>query len=126
MAAGLAVLKHLRDHREIYGQLERRAALLVEMVSAAARDAGVALTANRVGSMFTWFFTDEPVTDWTSAAKSDTGLFGKFHRVMLEAGIYLPPSQFESCFLSAAHTDEDVRGTVEAAGKAFAAISGKR
>ena len=122
MAAGLAMLRHLRGHREIYGQLERRAATLVEMVSAAAKDAGVALTANRVGSMFTWFFTGAPVTDWTSAAKSNTEMFGRFHRTMLEAGIYLPPSQFESCFLSAAHTEEDVRVTVEAARKAFGSI----
>ena len=126
MAAGLATLKHLREHREIYGQLERRAASLVEMVLSAAKDAGVAVTANRVGSLFTWFFTGEPVTDWTSAAKSDTKLFGKFHRAMLEAGIYLPPSQFECCFLSAAHSEEDVRETVEAERKALAAISNKR
>jgi glutamate-1-semialdehyde 2,1-aminomutase len=119
MAAGLAVLKHLREHREIYGQLERRAASLVEMVLSAAKDAGVALTANRVGSLFTWFFSDSLVTDWTSAARSDTQKFAKFHRAMLEAGIYLPPSQFECCFLSAAHSDEDVRETVEAAKKAF-------
>jgi len=126
MAAGLATLKHLREHREIYGQLERRAASLVEMVLSAAKDAGVAVTANRVGSLFTWFFTDAPVTDWTSAAKSNTEMFGKFHRAMLEAGIYLPPSQFECCFLSAAHSEEDVRETVEATRKAFAAISNKR
>ncbi|MGH9492795.1 MAG: glutamate-1-semialdehyde 2,1-aminomutase, partial [Terriglobales bacterium] len=122
MAAGLATLRHLRDHREIYGQLERRAATLVEMVSNAATDAGVPLTANRVGSMFTWFFTGEPVTDWTSAERSNTELFGRFHRAMLDAGIYLPPSQFESCFLSAAHTEEDVRVTVEAARKVFGSI----
>jgi glutamate-1-semialdehyde 2,1-aminomutase len=126
MAAGLATLKHLRDHREIYGQLERRAASLVEMVSSAAKDAGVAVTANRVGSLFTWFFTDSPVTDWTSAAKSNTEMFGAFHRAMLETGFYLPPSQFECCFLSAAHSDEDIRDTVEAARKAFAAISNKQ
>jgi glutamate-1-semialdehyde 2,1-aminomutase len=122
MAAGLAVLKHLREHREIYGQLERRAASLVEMVLSAAKDAGVAVTANRVGSLFTWFFTDSPVTDWNSAAKSNTEMFGKFHRAMLEAGIYLPPSQFECCFLSAAHSEEDVRETVEAAREAFRVI----
>ena len=92
------------------------------MVLNAAKDAGVAVTANRVGSLFTWFFTDSPVTDWTSAAKSDTARFGKFHRAMLEAGIYLPPSQFECCFLSAAHTEEDVRETVEAAREAFSVI----
>ncbi|HEV8525156.1 MAG TPA: glutamate-1-semialdehyde 2,1-aminomutase [Terriglobales bacterium] len=122
MAAGLATVRHLHDHHEIYGQLERRAAMLVEMVRDAAHEAGVALTVNRVGSMFTLFFTSEPVTDWNSAAKSDTAAFGKVHRAMLEDGIYLPPSQFEAAFLSAAHTEEDVGLTVEAARKAFRAV----
>jgi glutamate-1-semialdehyde 2,1-aminomutase len=123
MAAGLAAVRYLRDHRELYGQLERRAAMLVEMVRDAAHEAGVAVTANRVGSMFTWFFTSEPVKDWPSAAKSDTASFGKFHRGMLEERIYLPPSQFEAAFLSVAHTEEDVRVTVEAARKVFAAVT---
>lgn len=122
MAAGLATVRHLRDHREIYGQLERRTAMLVEMVRDAANQTGVPVTANRVGSMFTWFFTADPVTDWNSAAKSDTAAFGKFHRAMLDEGIYLPPSQFEAAFLSAAHTDEDLRLTLAAAHEAFRAV----
>src|SRR5450759_1180910 len=112
MAAGLATLRTLRDNREIYGRMERMAATLVEMVSEAARDAGVPLRANRVGSMFTWFFTNEAVTDWDSAARCDTAAFGRFHRAMLNAGVYLPPSQFEAAFLSAAHTDQDIAETV--------------
>jgi len=124
MAAGLATLRHLRDNREIYGRLDRAAATLVDMVADAAHQAGVAVTANRVGSMFTWFFTGEPVTDWDSAAKSDTALFGKFHRAMLEEGIWLPPSQFEAAFLSAAHSMDDISQTVVAAQKAFAALKG--
>jgi len=122
MAAGLATLSHLRENREVYGRLDRAAATLVDMVADAAHQAGVAVTANRVGSMFTWFFTSEPVTDWDSAAKSDTALFGKFHRAMLEEGIWLPPSQFEAAFLSAAHSMDDISQTVEAARKTFAAI----
>jgi glutamate-1-semialdehyde 2,1-aminomutase len=122
MAAGLAMLCHLRDHREIYGRMERLSATLVEMVLEAARTAGVAVSANRVGSMFTWFFSGAPVSDWTSAAKCDTRAFGRFHRAMLDAGVYLPPSQFEAAFLSAAHTDEDVAQTVAAAREAFAAV----
>ncbi len=122
MAAGLATLRHLRDNRELYGRLDRAAATLVDMVADAAHQAGVAVTANRVGSMFTWFFTDQAVTDWDSAAKSDTVLFGKFHRAMLEEGIWLPPSQFEAAFLSAAHSMDDISQTVVAAQKAFAAI----
>ncbi len=121
MAAGLATLRHLRDNRELYGRLDRAAATLVDMVADAAHQAGVTVTANRVGSMFTWFFTGEPVTDWDSAAKSDTALFGKFHRAMLEEGIWLPPSQFEAAFLSAAHSMDDISQTVVAARKAFAA-----
>ncbi len=120
MAAGIAMLKHLRDHRELYGQMDRRAGTLVQMVLDAAKQAGVPMTANRVGSMFTWFFTKESVTDWDSAAKCDTAAFGRFHRAMLEQGVYLPPSQFEAAFLSAAHSDEDIRKTVEAAQQALA------
>ena len=123
MAAGLATLCTLRDNREIYGRLERTAATLVEMVTEAAREAGVPVTANRVGSMFTWFFTTEQVTDWDSAAKCDTAAFGRFHRAMLNAGVYLPPSQFEAAFLSTAHTDQDVSDTVAAAREAFALVN---
>jgi len=75
----------------------------------------VAMSFNRVGSMFTWFFTADPVMDWTSASKSDTAAFGKFFRKMLDAGISLPPSQFEAAFMSAAHTEADVEKTIEAA-----------
>jgi glutamate-1-semialdehyde 2,1-aminomutase len=115
MAAGLATLRYLCSHREVYGRMERATSTLVDMVVSAAQEAGVPMTANRVGSMFTWFFNGEPVTDWTTAAKSDTKRFGRFHRAMLERGVYLPPSQFEAAFLSAAHTMEDISRTVEAA-----------
>ncbi len=122
MAAGLATLRYLCAHREVYGRMDRTAATLVEMVLASAHEAGVALTANRVGSMFTWFFTSDAVNDWASAAKSDVEKFGWFHRAMLENGVWLPPSQFEAAFLSAAHTMDEISQTVEAARKAFAAI----
>jgi glutamate-1-semialdehyde 2,1-aminomutase len=119
MAAGLATLCTLRDNREIYGRIDRMAGMLVTMVEEAAKEAGVAVKANRVGSMFTWFFNNELVTDWPSAAKSDTAAFGRFHRAMLDAGVYLPPSQFEAAFLSGAHTDDDIIETVAAAREAF-------
>jgi glutamate-1-semialdehyde 2,1-aminomutase len=122
MAAGLAQLCSLRDNREIYGRMDRLAGSLVTMVQDAAKEAGVAVTANRVGSMFTWFFAQERVTDWDSAAKCDTAAFGRFHRAMLNAGVYLPPSQFEAAFLSAAHTDDDISETVAAAREAFALV----
>src|SRR5690349_10890664 len=104
MAAGYATLRYLRDHKEIYKQLDKLGGELVSGVASAAKQAGVAMTHNRVGSMFTWFFTPGPVTDWNSAAKADTEAFGRFFRSMLDAGVYLPPSQFEAAFLSAAHT----------------------
>ncbi len=108
VAAGLAMLRHLEAHPEVYGQLEARAARLC-----AAAPAGV--TVNRVGAMFTFFFTDGPVTDWESAKRCDTAKFGRFFQAMLERGIYLAPSQFEAAFLSAAHTGEDIDRTIAAA-----------
>lgn len=122
MAAGLATLCSLRANREVYGRMDRLAGSLVTMVQEAAKQAGVRVTANRVGSMFTWFFNGEQVTDWSSASKSDTAAFGRFHRAMLNAGVYLPPSQFEAAFLSAAHTEEDVSQTVAAAREAFSLV----
>jgi glutamate-1-semialdehyde 2,1-aminomutase len=123
MAAGLAMLKTLGAGRKtIYPALNALAAKLVSGVSQAARDAGIAITANQVGSMFTWFFTANPVFDWETAAPCNTELFGRFHRGMLDAGVWLPPSQFEAAFLSTAHTDADIDATIEAARKVFAAI----
>jgi glutamate-1-semialdehyde 2,1-aminomutase len=125
MAAGCAMLKQLRDRKgEIYPRLEKLSADLVDGVAAAAKEAGVALCQNRVGSMFTWFFNQGPVTDWDSASKSNTEAFGKFFRSMLDSGVYLPPSQYEAAFLSATHTEEDVQRTVAAAKVAFAAMRG--
>ena len=116
MAAGIATVKQLRDRKtEIYPRLDSLSAQLVDGVAAAAKAAGVELTANRVGSMFTWFFHPGPVTDWTSASKSDTAAFGGFFRAMLEAGVYLPPSQYEAAFLSVAHTEADLQKTISAA-----------
>jgi glutamate-1-semialdehyde 2,1-aminomutase len=77
------------------------------------------MTANRVGSMFTWFFADGPITDWTTASKADAKRFGRFHRAMLESGIYLPPSQFEAAFLGAAHSEADIERTIAAASSAL-------
>jgi glutamate-1-semialdehyde 2,1-aminomutase len=115
MAAGLATLRELKRNPAIYKQLEERSSALVEGVLAAAKQKGVPLAANRVGSMFTWFFQAGPVFDWDTAAKSDTQAFARFHRAMLEKGVYLPPSQFEAMFVSAAHSKEDIRETIEAA-----------
>jgi len=72
-----------------------------------------------VGSMFTCFFSGDPVTDYASAKKSDTGKFARFFRSLLEGGVYFPPSQFEAAFVSTAHSEADVTLTLEAAAKSF-------
>jgi glutamate-1-semialdehyde 2,1-aminomutase len=123
MAAGYAQLRYLKEHRDIYEKLDKLSADLVAGVAAAGKSAGVPMTHNRVGSMFTWFFTKGPVTDWGSASKSDTQAFGRFFRNMLDAGVSLPPSQYEAAFLSAAHTEDDVKKTVAAAKQAFAMVA---
>jgi glutamate-1-semialdehyde 2,1-aminomutase len=123
MAAGYAQLRYLKDHKELYAQLEKLSGELVAGVAAAAKLATVPMTHNRVGSMFTWFFQAGPVTDWDSASKSDTEAFGRFFRNMLDSGVYLPPSQYEAAFLSAAHTDEDIKKTIAAAKQAFAMVA---
>jgi glutamate-1-semialdehyde 2,1-aminomutase len=123
MAAGYAQLKHLRENRKIYKQLDQLSAEVVAGVAATAKSAGVTMTSNRVGSMFTWFFAAGPVTDWNSASKSDTEAFGRFFRNMLEEGVYLPPSQYEAAFLSSAHTEADVQKTITAAKHAFARVA---
>jgi glutamate-1-semialdehyde 2,1-aminomutase len=123
MAAGYAQLKYLREHRDLYGKLDKLSGVLVAGISAAAKAAGITMSSNRVGSMFTWFFAPGPVTDWDSASKSDTEAFGRFFRNMLDQGIYLPPSQYEAAFLGAAHTEADIEKTVSAAKQAFATVA---
>jgi len=113
VSAGLAVLRHLQSHPEIYERLNR-------LGSALAACAPASVSVARVGSMMTWFFTDQNVTDYESAKTCDVSKFGRFFHAMLERGIYLPPSQFEALFLSAALSDADVARTIEAANEAFA------
>ncbi len=126
MAAGIATLQRLRaQEKEIYAELERKSVLVANGVAAAAREAEIAVTFNRVGSMFTWFFNPSPVRNWDDAAKCDTAAFAAFHRAMLDAGIYLPPSQFEAAFLSTAHGEEEIERTITAARKAFIAMKEK-
>ncbi len=121
MAAGMATLGYLLEHRdEVYPQLERVTRAMADGVAALAEQAGVRVTTNRIGSMFTWFFTERPVTDFASAAGSDTAAFGRFHRAMMEAGVWLPPSQFEAAFLSVAHGEREVALLLDAAKAALA------
>jgi glutamate-1-semialdehyde 2,1-aminomutase len=114
VAAGLAMLRYLEAHPEVYEILEARGAQL-----AAWAPPGV--TVNRVGSMFTFFFTPDPVTDWDSAARSDKEQFAKFFHFMLDRGVYLAPSQFEAGFISTAHSEEDIQATVDAMKEFFEA-----
>jgi glutamate-1-semialdehyde 2,1-aminomutase len=123
MAAGIATLAYLLEHKaEVYPQIEATSKAVFEGVAAEAAKAGVPITTNRVGAMGTWFFQACPVTNYDEAAKSDTAAFGRFHRAMLEQGVWLPPSQFEAAFIGTAHGDAEARKTVEAARAAFAAI----
>ena len=123
MAAGIASISYLQSHAaQVYPQLEATSKALAEGVAAEAAQAGVPLTTNRAGSMWTWFFTTGPVTNYAQAAQSDTAAFGRFHRAMLDAGIWLPPSQFEAAFLSTAHGQDEVAATIAAARTAFQSI----
>jgi glutamate-1-semialdehyde 2,1-aminomutase len=117
VSAGLAVLRHLQKHPEVYDRLNR----ITGMLAACAPEN---ISVNRVGSMMTWFFTDQPVTDSDTAKTSDLKRFGRFFHAMLERGIYLPPSQYEALFVSAAHTDADIECTIRAARESFAIAAG--
>jgi glutamate-1-semialdehyde 2,1-aminomutase len=118
MTAGLLTLQRLKD-KKIYEQLEEHSARLCTGLAKAAADAGVETVTNRVGSMWTSFFTDAPVTNWTSASKSNRELYARFFHAMLDEGVYLAPSQFEAGFVSVAHTNLVIDETIEAARKAF-------
>jgi glutamate-1-semialdehyde 2,1-aminomutase len=123
MAAGIATVSYLQDHTaEVYSKLEETSKAVAEGVAAEASEAGIALTLNRVGAMWTWFFTPDPVTNYDEAANSDTEAFGRFHRAMLEQGVWLPPSQFEAAFLGTAHGAEETAMTIEAARIAFKSV----
>ncbi len=114
VTAGLATLKLLRES-DPYQELEERSARLEAGLRDAAGELGIGATVNRVGSMLTAFFTEGPVTGWETAKRSNTELYGRFFRAMLEEGIYLAPSQYECAFVSIAHTDEVIDNTIKAA-----------
>ena len=118
MTAGIETLR-LLSGPGVYRTLEQRSAELEKGLRDAAREAGVPATVNRVGSMFTTFFTDRKVRDFASAKTSDTAKFGAFFRAMLANGVNLAPSQFEAAFLSLAHSKSDIARTIEAARKSL-------
>lgn len=121
MTAGIETISVLREPR-IYEKLEGKSSLLERGIIEAAGAAGVNIQLSRVGSMFTIFFTGGAVRDYGTAARADTELYAKFFHLMLSQGIYLPPSQFETSFVSSAHTDGDIQATVDAAGKSFTTL----
>jgi len=124
MAAGIATLTSLLlRSEEIYAQLEKTTAAIANGVARIAAEHGIGLTTNRVGSMFTWFFTPQAVTDFVTASTSDTEAFARFHHAMMERGVWLPPSQFEAAFVSAAHGEREVELVLEAAREAMVEVA---
>lgn len=120
MAAGIATLRHILDHKdEIYPKIARTTAAIAEGVARLAAEQGIGMTTNVIGSMFTWFFTPHAVTDFASASTSDTTFFARFHRAMLDRGVWLPPSQYEAAFVSTAHGDREVEAILTAAKEAL-------
>jgi glutamate-1-semialdehyde 2,1-aminomutase len=123
MAAGRVVLDRLTEPG-LYERLEATSATLADGLAGTAREAGVEVTVNRVGSMVTVFFCPGPVTDFASARTSDTGRFGRFFHAMLKRGVALPPAQFEAAFVSLAHGPEEIETTLKAAAEAFREVAG--
>jgi len=120
-AAGIATLRELRE-RPPYERLERLSARLEQGLAQAAQAAGLVHCLGRVGSMLTLFFAGGPIVDWESASQCNTALFGRYFWEMIERGVYLPCSQFEALFVSAAHGEEEIEQTIRAAQDALAAI----
>ena len=118
-AAGIATLKLLRDEPP-YDQLERLGAQLEAGLAAAAKAAGVPHSVDRVGSMLTLFFNGQRVVDWDTASQSDTKAFGRYFWGLIDRGVYMPCSQYEALFVSAAHSEADIEATVAAAKEALA------
>ena len=116
------MLNYLNTHPEVYTHLENITARICEGFEKNLKELGIKGTVNRIGSMFTLFFTDQKVKDFESAKTSDTALFGRYFRAMLEAGVYLAPSQYESLFISTAITEELAEEIIKANYKALKAV----
>lgn len=114
MSAGLAALNHIKNNPDIYSLLEEKGKYLEDGIKDGIKSINKNYQLNRVGSMMTLFFTEEPVIDYNTAVKSDTKLFAKYFHEMLNRGIYFPPAQFEAMFISTAHSKEDLDKTIEA------------
>lgn len=122
MRAGIETMKKLRQDG-VYEELERKAQKLIDGIVAAAEKHGHAITADCAGGMFGWYFAEGPVKNFADAQKkSDADKFGKWHRMMLERGVYLAPSLYEAGFMSVAHTDEDIEKTIAIADEVMAKL----
>jgi len=119
-AAGVATLQELKSNPP-YEKLERLSAQLEAGLHAAAEKARVPHAITRVGSMLTFFFNKSQPTDWETASQSDTARYAKYFWGLLDRGIYMPCSQYEALFVSAAHSDADIQATIEAADSALSA-----
>lgn len=122
MAAGIATLQILRQPGS-YDRLEAIGSRLEAGLRDAAEQAGVPLTVNRVGSILTGFFVEGPVRNYEDAVNADTASYARFHRAMLDRGVYLAPSQFEAAFVSLAHSDDDIGRTIDAAGESLGEVA---
>jgi glutamate-1-semialdehyde 2,1-aminomutase len=122
VSAGIAALQELKSGGA-YAKLERMTAELVSGLQKAAEEIGIPVQINTIGSMFTVFFTTSPVTNFQTAKQSDTSRYGKFFHALLKKGVYFPPSQFETCFVSLAHTHNDIKATIQVAREAFQAAA---
>src|SRR5690606_35241245 len=114
MSAGLAMLRHLNQHPSVYQELQAIADKLVGGIQKSLDNLGLDFRVNRIGSMYSLFFTREDVVDFATAKTSDTRLFGKYFQAMLKRGIYLAPSQFESLFLSTALKADHIEQVIQA------------
>lgn len=115
VAAGMKLVELLAAQPDLYARLDRTTAALSSGLATVLREAGIPVSVNQLGSMFTLFFTDQPVFDYSDAKRSDTARFARFFHALLDHGVYLPPSQFEAAFVSAAHTDSIIDQTISAA-----------
>jgi glutamate-1-semialdehyde 2,1-aminomutase len=125
MAAGIATLRVLRD-TDPYPRLEDLSRRLAQGLEDAARSAGIPCTIARCHSMMTLFFNPEPVSDWDVASRCDTARYAKYFWGMIQRGVYLPCSQFEALFVSAAHCEADIDATIAAAREVLAGLVGVR
>ncbi|WP_341227351.1 glutamate-1-semialdehyde 2,1-aminomutase [uncultured Arcticibacterium sp.] len=123
MAAGLTMLQHLKDNPAIYQTLEENGNQIVAGIQKDLKEMGLPYTMNHVGSMYSLFFTSEQVTDFETAKTTNTELFGKYFRAMIEKGIYLPPSQYETVFISTALSSSDISTILKANRKSLEEIS---